>query len=388
MAVAIGVVMLGSAASSGAAVKVKASAAKAKVVKIDLIDDLTGIYTTVNNPQPVKAYIKDLNAHGGIDGHKVSLKIYDGQSTAAGALQAARRVIQDKPAGVFIGSTLATSAAEALAAAGIPTVGFGDIPGYSGHKGVFSDVGDGAGHQTDAWIKALINHGDKKLALLSASIEAGPLSLEANLAPKDGGSVVYTNTGLPYPLDSPTALSLAQSIQSSGATGVLVFGGGGDAIQADLNQLGDKATVLEVSVFGPSVIKQWGTKVNGMMYGAEYASAYVKNAGTKKYIADMRAAGYASDIYSVFDIEQYAGTEMLAQGLTSAGAPFSHGKVIAALNKLHNYTAGGILPDVSFPAFHKIGSNCISTATVVNGQWKASTKKYPFTCGSGSVPVS
>lgn len=372
----------------GAAASVAKPTAGAKTIKVALIEDMTGSFGPISGPQPSQAYIKDLNAHGGVDGFKVVATVYDGQSNAAGTLQAARRAAQSHPAAVLMGAWNASSANAYLATTGIPVVGFGALGGYSGYNNVFSDIGEAAVHSSDVWIKVLVQHGAKKIALLNTTFQAPFGALLKRLAPGVGGSVVYDNETLPYPVDSPTALSLAQDVKSSGATGVFAADGG-DMVQADLNQLGYKASVLEVSAFGPAVIKQWGSKVNGMIFGSSFASAYVKNnPAVTKYVKLMAKYGYSKYTYNnPYAIEHYAATVMLFDGMKAGGHPAQPKATVRAMNTFHRYTAGGLLPFVTFPEWHKIGNDCVATATVKDGQWIADKNgTNPFVCSnSGSV---
>ncbi len=368
-------------AFGGAASFASADTTSAKVIKVALIEDITGGFSAISGPQPSYAYIKDLNANGGLNGYKVVTSLYDGQSTDAGTLQAARRAAQVHPAAIIMGSWNASSANAFLATTGIPVVGFGALGGYGGYNNIFSDIGEAAAHASDVWTRILALKGATKVALLDTIYEGKFDSLLQQLAPGVGVTIVYDNATLPYPVDSPTALSLAQAVKASGATGVYAAAGG-DIVQADLNELGYKATVLEVSAFGPAVIKQWGSKVNGMSFGSAFASAYVKNAAVAKYVALMKKYGYSNYTYNnPYAIEHYAATKMLFDAMKAGGAPYTPKGTVAALNKLHKYTGGGLLPFVSFPDWHTISSDCAATATVVNGQWVADKNGTdPFVC--------
>ena len=386
-ALAAGVVGLVSSATA-AVHGTRAEAASSKTIHVAVIEDVSGSFAPISGAQPSLAFIKNLNAHGGLDGYKVVPTVYDGASTPAGTLQAARHAAQGKPAAILMGSWNASSANAYLATTGIPVVGFGALGGYQGYHNVFSDIGEASVHTSNVWLRALTLRGDKKIALLQTTLETAQDNLLQKLAAGAGATVVYNNSSLPYPVDSPTALSLAQDVKNSGANGVYAADGG-DLVQADLNQLGGShVTVLEVSAFGPSVISQWGSKVNGMVFGSAFASAYVKNSSVAQYVAEMKKYGYSKYTYNnPYAIEHYAATKMLFYGMQKAGPPFRASATVAALNKLHNYTAGGLLPYVSYPAWHKIGSSCIATATVTNGQWVSDKNgANPFICStSGSV---
>jgi len=162
----------------------------------------------------------------------------------------------------------------ALEPTGIPVVGWAAVPGAdaAGGQNYFSSTGDIASHNSDAWNIVLTSRGITKLALVTGSLEAPDLSLLQSLAPSDGASVVYYNAGLPQVVTAPQALSVAQAIQASGATGVVIFGCTDcQTIPIDLNQLGDPGVkVIQTSVFGPQVIKQFGKSVDGMLYSGRH----------------------------------------------------------------------------------------------------------------------
>jgi branched-chain amino acid transport system substrate-binding protein len=373
--------------------------AKPKTILIDWIYDQTGALAPVNFPDGVLAFVDRVNAAGGVDGEKIVLKKYDGQSTAAGALNAARRAVGDHPAGVILQSILGYTAVPALQAAGIPIVGWGAVPGEAtaANSDFFSSTGDIATHNSDAWLQALISKGKTKIALVSGTLEAPDINLMQKLAASDGADIVYFNAGLPELVDAPTQLSVAQAIQSSGAQGVVIFGCDNcQTIAVDLNQLGaSNITTIQTSAFGPAVIKQYGKSANGMAFSIVMANPYVTgDPGVTQYRADMEKYGFKAQEYSTYAIVFYAATQMLVDGLKKAGAPFSNAKVIAAMNGFKNYTANGLIPDATFGSgpnsWHVIGSNCLSSAQIENGKWVSlNNGKTPWVCSkSGQVSTA
>lgn len=75
--------------------------------KIDFIGDLSGA-DSVNGQSAsngFEAYIKQLNAAGGVNGHQVTVNTYDTQSTQAGGEAAGRQAIQDSPTGTVFGGS-------------------------------------------------------------------------------------------------------------------------------------------------------------------------------------------------------------------------------------------------------------------------------------------
>jgi branched-chain amino acid transport system substrate-binding protein len=383
--------------ASVAVLQSTAHAAAKKTILVDWIYDQTGPLQPVNYPGGVIAAVDALNASGGIKGAKIVLKKYDGQSTAAGTLNAARRAIGDHPAGVILQSILGYTAIPALQAAGIPTVGWGAVPGEAtpANSDFFSATGDIGTHNSDVWLQALISRGLTKIALVSGTLEAPDINLLQKLAPAAGANIVYFNAGLPEEADAPTQLSVAQAIANSGAQGVVIFGCTNcQTIAVDLNQLGAKVTTIQTSAFGPAVIKQYGKSANGMAFSIVMANPYEKgNPGIAAYRKAMEKFGQKEQEFTTYAIVFYAATQMLIDGLKKAGAPYSNAKVIAAMNSFKNYTANGIIPNATFGSgpnsWHNIGSNCMSSAEIRNGKWVSlNNGKNPWVCSkSGQVPT-
>jgi branched-chain amino acid transport system substrate-binding protein len=352
-----------------------AHAAPSKTIHIAWIYDITGPLAPVNYPDGVLAAVDSINAAGGIDGAKIVLTKYDGQSTAAGTLSATQRAISTHPSAVILQSILGYTAVPALQAAGIPTVGWGAAPGEStaANTDFFSATGDIATHNSDAWLQVLAAQGATSIALVTGTIEEPDMELLKSLAMTDGFTVPYYNAGLEMLVDAPTELSVAQAIQASGATGAVIFGCDNcQGISVDLNQLGDKIPVIQTSVFGPSVIKDYGASANNMEFSEATANPYANgDPGITAYRNAMVKYKLTAEEFTPYAIVFYAATEMLADGLKTAGAPFKPAKIAAALNNLKNYTADGIIPDATFGtganSWHVLGSACLSSAKIENG---------------------
>jgi ABC-type branched-subunit amino acid transport system substrate-binding protein len=337
------------------------------------------------------AYFDMANDNGGVDGYKIAIKKYDSQSSPAGGLQAFRKAIADKPAAIISATIGASSAIPTLAKTGIPGIGEGFVPGWTGHPTLFSPVGDVSAHLSDVWLRVLKDEGASKIALLTSPLEKGDQELMSQQAGAAGVTIAMKDTGLPATLSSADALSVSQRIKSSGADGVLIFGlQGGTQIQANLNQLGVKAKVLETSEFGPAVIQQYGPRVNDMLFAGVFTSPYAtNNVGAKQYQDAMKKYGYEKELYAPYAILRFGQAKMLVeQGLKTAGAPFENAAVVKALGALKNYTGDGLLPNTTFPEFQESGSKCLSVTKVVDGKWVAQKNgAFPFVCGGPSLPV-
>jgi branched-chain amino acid transport system substrate-binding protein len=362
-------------------------------VAVAVIADMTGSFGPFQGANAMLAYIDHVNDNGGIDGYKVVPTVYDSASTPAGASQAVRRALAAHPAAVLTAAIGIPSALGTLASSGLPVGGDGFVPGWTGHPNLFSIIGDVGGHNSDAWLQALKSAKATKIAILSSQLETGDANLWKRLAPAAGVSITMTDTSVPPVPSAAEALSIAQRVKSSGANGVIVTGlsGGEEQFQIDLNRLGVHAVVAQSSAFGPSVIKSYGSSVNGMTYLVPWASPYVKdNAGVTQFLADMNKYGYSKEIYDSAAIVHYAEAELiLDQGLKAAGSPFDAATAVKALSTVTNFTADGLVSNASYPQFQQVGSACLAATQVVSGQWVSlKNGADPFICGSASVAVS
>lgn len=381
----------GSSTAQSSASGASSTASKGKL-NIGIVADMTGAFGPFQGANSMVAYIDHVNDNGGLDGYQLVPTVYDSASTPAGASQAVRRAIADKPAAILTAAIGIASALGDLQAAGIPVGGDGFVPGWTGQSNLFPVVGDLAGHNSDAWLQVLKSVGATKIAILSSQLETGDVNLWTKLAPAAGVSITMTDVAVAAVPTSADALSIAQRVKASGADGVLIVGlSGGEAqFQADLNQLGSKATVLQTGEFGPEVVKTYGSTVNGMLFAEAWASQYTKNnTGVTQFLADMNKYNFSDEIYDPGAIAHYAEAELiLNEGLKAAGAPFTGSAAITALSKVNGYTADGLLGGTSFPAFQQAGSNCLAPSQYVNGAWQAvKDGSNPFVCGSASVPV-
>jgi branched-chain amino acid transport system substrate-binding protein len=359
-----------------------------------MVADLTGAFSPVTGLQGAYAYIDSVNAAGGVDGYKIVATTYDAASSPATALQAFRRAIADNPAAILEATIPDASALPLVAQSGIPAIGAGFVPGWTGHPTMFSPIGDVSTHLSDMWLLMLKHYaGATKIAVVTSPLEKADAELTASLGPAAGVKIVMDDTGEPNILTSASALSLAQRLKSAGATGVVMYGieTGESLTQADLNQLGGGVTVAQPGEFGPALIKEFGARINGELYGEAWVPPYVTgDPGLQEFMAAMNKYGYGSLIYTAPNNSlRYAQMKMLVeQGLKPAGAPFTHAAVVNSLSTLKNYTADGLLPNTTYPKFQQVGENCLSVMKVVNGQWVSLTNgTFPFFCGGPSLPT-
>ncbi len=85
----------GSSSHSGASTRTTGSGGSKSAIVIGNEADLTGNATVgVPGSYGVKFAVKQINAHGGIDGHPLELKVEDSQGSATGGIAAVRRLVE------------------------------------------------------------------------------------------------------------------------------------------------------------------------------------------------------------------------------------------------------------------------------------------------------
>jgi ABC-type branched-subunit amino acid transport system substrate-binding protein len=371
-----------------AAVAQSATAATHKsfkgTVKVGVVADITGDLSVASDMQAALAYFDKVNASGGVDGYKIVPTEYDTQSSPSTAVQAFRRAIAAKPAAIVGSSDVAGSALPTLAQSGIPSVGDGFAPGWTGHKNLFPIEGDQVGHYSNVMlvVQKLYGHATK-IAVLGGTVGLPDAKNIIAQAPKTGVQLVMQDLETPLVPTSAQFLTLAEQIKASGAQGVVGLGVEGQSqLQVDLNQLGAQTTVIATDL-GPAT-----TSENGLLYSNSWAEPFVKNdPGINAYIAAMKKYGYGKLVFSsAYGPIKWAMAALLVQGLKKAGPPFSRNAVVKALGETKNFTADGVVPDASFPAFQKVGTSCQVVLKVVNGQWVSEKNNaYPFVCGGPSL---
>jgi branched-chain amino acid transport system substrate-binding protein len=385
VAVAVGALLVALAAGSAFSAR-----SAPQTITVPMVADETGIFAPTAGWQGADAYFKWLNAHGGVHGTKVNFKLYDAQSNPQTALQQTQRILGSNPLVFVSGSPMLYTALPTLAKSGVPSIGEGFAPQWGqGIKTFFSVAGDLTTHLSDTWLRVLRSQGSNNLALLTSPIEKADIELMEQDALALGQKVALKDESLPGVLQSADALRIAQRINASGADGVLIFGlQGGIQVDIDLHQLGWKGKVLQTSEIGQNVIKQYGAKANGDIWAGYGATPYATKApGVREYLRDMKAAGYASlMLNSPYATWRFAQAKMLTEKALMPCYPnITKACIISHLSKLKNYTAGGLSPRISFPAFQNGAPTCLSVAKVINGKWVSLTNgTFPFICGGPS----
>jgi branched-chain amino acid transport system substrate-binding protein len=370
----------GSAAGSGAPIKIAYLGPQSGSLASTFAGGATGAQT----------FVQYYNAHGGLDGHQLQLKVYDDASNASTVLANARLAVESGAQAIISADVYFSSAVPYLQQQKIPVFGAGIVASFYGPNATnfFSQEGNWIGFESDAQSKYLVSKGLKKIAVVS---DANPgNSVAATAVAKGvtqaGGTLAYTN----YTVDdtsSAALLSLAQRLSSLGVQGVYTnfYGTAAPQLQADLAQVGSKAVAIAGSIgVDPGIPQQFGTTINGLL--SEVFSATWYNPAIpaiKTFTAAMKQYS-PSNVQNAEALSGWANMVMFQGAIDQLGSNQpTAANIVAAGNKISNYTGDGLFPPVSFPAMHTQLNPCFSLAQIVSGQWKIVTgdSSNPFTCG-------
>ncbi len=333
-------------------------AGAASTIKVGLLADNTGVYSAVfaGVTTGMEAELKQVNAAGGVNGHKISYTVLDTQSSPTQAVAVAKQGVQGGNLALLVGSQFASYALPYLKQQNIPMVGWAVSPGWNG-KSMFGFGGStenkaGQSVGTDAITRFIKQKGFTKIAVLADSSAGSSTAGKNELAQAKslGLNVVYSNVAVPeYGADLSQVLPVAQKAQQSGAQFILSYMGvNSPLIQANA-QLGKKMKIMVLTGYGPGLVEQLGADMNGVYVQAN-AAAYItqKGPGITGFLNAMKADGVSgTPVY--YNELGYVIASQFIWGLQRAGKNPTQSSLVAALNTEKNLTLGELDPTRHLP---------------------------------------
>ena len=364
----------GSAGSGGS------TQAAAATIKLGLVADLTGPYSSafLTAEKGLKAYVQMINDEGGVNGRKLSYVVADAASTPAGAQTAAQELVQkDGVFAVVADSAVFFGAEPYLLRQGVPAVGAGiDGPEWNNLKNtnLFDSIGtvdfNSVSSATGAFMK---EHGVTSCGSIgnpnASSAPAATAMVKSCAAAglKDG----YLNTQVPPGSTDVGAIALA--MQKAGVDGIElpVVVSTGFALLGALKQLGVKLKVALLStgyggdLLASSAAVQAG---QGYMFSSQGQPAEANTPATRKMAAALAKAGVTGPP-TFAEQESYLATAAVVAGLRAAGQNPAQKSFTTALRGIHDFNADGLLSPgaVDFSNFSQVGggsgaADCIFAA--------------------------
>ena len=346
-----------------------ADGVSANKINVGLSTDLTGPSVANLTPyqQGVQTYFDQVNADGGINGRLINVDVQDDKTDATTGVAVYHKFVAQDPALVMLGTTTGIQAA--LAAEGtdtqLPLVGPLTIgkpflsptnPSWFSTACTYDDQFDvAAAYMTTKVAKvtkpkvfvvqAFNASGQEELSTLTTLINSAGGTIDGHYVLQNGAldyDVLAQQIAAAKPdwlflhANIPSATVFMQSLKKFGVT--------------NLN-IGTTAVLRFASIpqTAPSTFKSW--------YAFDcYLKPSQAGAGGKAIIKAAKADGFNAAQYDLPAFSQgYVAAQVAGNAIKSAGVSPTRAKVIAALNKIKNFSTNGVSPDISFSSTDHTG---------------------------------
>ncbi|MBN9112440.1 MAG: ABC transporter substrate-binding protein [Pseudonocardia sp.] len=320
---------------------------------IGSIIDQTGSSSPTYAPtaNTLKAWVSHVNDNGGIDGHPLRLIIKDSASSPSAGLQAANELVAQKViAFVQGGSSVASSFAKVIGAAGIPVIcgAPSAAPPYGVDKNFYPCV-PGALAETNLLVKTAVEQDKRKIGVIScvesAACTAATKAMEASAA-KYGATVLAQNVSFSSPNFAPACLSM----KAAGVQALFPLGPP-PVVKAIVEQCGQQD--FKPTYIANSLAPFWLNNPN--------VSGFIGLSENFPYFADTPVATKYREVMQKYNPEALAvnqdtngtiwATGLLFEAAAKAGKLGDNptpADVVNGLNSLSNETLGGASGPLTF----------------------------------------
>src|SRR5215469_8036292 len=329
--------------------------ASGKTITIGFVTDLTGVASSgfLTSKLGIDAYLNHLNATGGVNGYKIKYILADDNSTPTGALTAVQKLVQQNNVFAIVEDSSAFFGAEPYALAqGIPVVGSAiDGPYWGDPKktNIFSAAGPINEDYTNLGAGQFMkSQGVTKCASLgyagspSSGLAAEGFVKSCELAGLKSG---YLNTQFPF--GSTNVGPIALAMKAAGVDGLFLPTDPSTsfALVEALHLLGVnlKASLLPTGYGGdlltsPAAI----TAGQGIEFETIGPPAEANTPATRQRAADLAAVGVTTDP-TFAEQEDFLVLTAFVAGLRAAGANPTRQSFMAAMSRITNFNAEGLL---------------------------------------------
>lgn len=352
---AIAAAAVSACASSASSQGGSGGGASAADYRVGIITDLTGSFAAERSQdvEVAQATVDQINASGGINGHKVSLSVADEGSSPSGAVTAARQLVQnDHVLGIVSNTIFIDDAAPYLHQQNVPIIGLpiGNTWGAQPYTNQFGapwiQNPDPNKDVEGVEVEFLKSHGATNFAVLG--LAAFPQSLQTQIAntakigEELGMHAGLVEEGLPA---VPNFTNLALSLKNAHINGIVSFleAPQNVSLMEAMNQAGlnVKVTVLEAG-YAPGFINTSDEQaLQGVYIAYPLTPMLVQTPGTEQMKAAFEKYAPGAD-----DTENnaimYSGLQTLFLGIKAAGSNPTSSSIIEAVDKLSNYNANGL----------------------------------------------
>jgi branched-chain amino acid transport system substrate-binding protein len=342
----------GSSSSSG---KSTGTGSASKTITIGFVTDLTGVASSgfLTSKLGIDAYLNRINAAGGVNGYKIKYVLADTTSTPTGALTAVQKLVQQDNVFAIVENSSDFFGAEPYALQqGIPVVGSAiDGPYWGDPKdtNLFASVGvTNENYENAAQGQFMKSQGATKCASLgyasspSSALAAAGFVKSCEIA---GLKFGYLNTQFPFGSTNVGPVALAMKAAGVDGLSLPIDPNTAFALVVALHQLGVKlkAALLATGYGGDILGSKAGVEVaQGVDFETIGAPAEANTAATQQRAADLAKVGVTGPP-TFAEQEAYLALTAFVAGLKAAGPNPTRQSFMAAMSKITNYDAGGLL---------------------------------------------
>src|SRR5215470_14253148 len=368
---------LAACSSSGSSGTGSSTPGPSKTITIGFVTDLTGVASSgfLTSKLGIDAYLNHLNATGGVNGIKIKYILADTNSTPTGALTAVQKLVQQNNVFAIVENSSDFFGAEPYALAqGIPVVGSAIDGTYWGdpkETNIFAAAGVVNENYTSvAAGQFMKSQGVTKCASLGyPSSPSSALAAEGFIKSCQAAGLKSGYLNTQFPFGSTNVGPIALAMKAAGVDGLFLptVPSTSFALVEALHLLGVKlkASLLPTGYGGdllgsPAAI----TAGQGIDFETIGPPAEADTPATRQRAADLAAVGVTTDP-TFAEQEDFLALTAFVAGLRAAGANPTRQSFMAAMSKITNYDAEGLLapPAVNFRNYTP-ANGCLDLVTL------------------------
>ncbi|WP_083749920.1 ABC transporter substrate-binding protein [Frankia sp. CcI49] len=349
----------------------------------------------------VNAYFAYRNSEGGVHGRKLVVAETVDDQLGKNQQEALKIVSANNTFGTFSAPLLATGFG-AFAEAGVPLYALpANASDMVGKDSAFSSTGSFCIECTQTyWSYIAKLAGATRIAALGIGVAApskncanGVVRSIETFGGKFGQKVVYMNDTLAYGLPNGAGPEVT-AMKNAGVQ--LVIGCIDLNSMKTFSQEMERQGVGDVPMVHQNTYDQKFVAAGGDLFEGDYVlprfrpfEADAGSSGLKTFSTWMKKAGSELTEYAMLG---WIDADLAYQGIKAAGPSFTRASVIAATNRMTNYSADGLIDPIDWsrqheppteadPVTHGYKQECITLVKVHNGRFEpVGDPKKPFIC--------
>jgi ABC-type branched-subunit amino acid transport system substrate-binding protein len=361
-----------------------------------------GVATATNDPtggtygsafDGVEAYFEYINStEDGVHGRKLVLSSKRDDALGNNRQEVQGLLSQDNVFAVLPVSVALFTGADLLAQSGVPTFGWLQNAEWGSEEvpsppNFFGQVGSYL-RFSSAWPNPMVwlpkKLGLKRVGVLAYNVPQSSScaeSMEKSFEKYPTAKVVFSDKSLTFGNPDYTAQVTKMVEEQVDYVIPCVDANGAINLAREMKKQGLDAVQMLPNQYKPELVKENAQFLNGSYVFLTFTpfEARPKSPGMKLYEKWIKRTDGAINENSLYG---WLNADLFVTGLKAAGQDFTRQKVIAGINQIKDYNAGGILAGVDWTTAHQEMTDCLSLVKIVNGRFKAvfGKPREPFLC--------